>query len=80
MIISINIDTELNDGLSDHAKDFIRDTLDPIYHNELGQVFVIREVMDKQDEYSKLSKGHLTVNDVLCLQKGLESGITHIQI
>lgn len=80
MIIQITIDTNMNDSLSDSAKNFIKGTLDEVYENEMGKTFPIKEIMDKHDEYALQGKACLTVDDIRTLQKGLERDIRHIQI
>lgn len=80
MLITITIDTDMNDNLSENGKNFIKGTLDEIYENEMGKTFPIKEIMDKHDEYALQGKACLTVDDIRTLQKGLERHVHHVQI
>lgn len=80
MLITITIETDMSDSLSENAKKFIKGTLDEIYENEMGKTFPIKEIMDKHDEYALQGKGFLTVDDIRTLQKGRENDIRHVQI
>lgn len=80
MLITITIDTDMSDSLSENAKNFIKGTLNEVYENEMGKTFVIKEIMDKHDEYALQGKACLTVDDIRTLQKGLDSHVHHVQI